>query len=128
MVELALRREFDLRGLEAALTLFGGFGAAADESANEFVPARRREEDEERIGGVLLDLTRALQVDLEQREAAVGDGLLHGRLRRAVRRPTVDDGVLEETTVRGHLGELVVRHEVVVDTVHLTRTWRARRR
>ena len=30
MVELALRRKFDLRGLEAALTLFGGFGAAAD--------------------------------------------------------------------------------------------------
>ena len=66
VVELGFRGHLDPRGREAALTLLGPLGAAADEPALELVPARRREEDEPGVGHGLAYLACALEVDLEE--------------------------------------------------------------
>src|SRR5882757_11256554 len=63
-VELLLGRQLKSSRLESALPFFGRFGPPADQPADQFVPARRGQEDEMRVRHRLPDLARALQVDL----------------------------------------------------------------
>src|SRR5699024_5424992 len=97
------------------------FRAATDESAHQFVPAGRREEDEEGLRHGLAHLAGALQVDLEQRGAARIDLLLHGSTEGAVAVAAVHDGVLQHLPLRDHPVELRVVDEAVVHTVDLPR-------
>src|SRR5437868_6736157 len=66
LVELRPRRELDPRGLEPTRDDVGRFGAAPDQPAYELVPARRLEEDEQRVRHGGADLARPVQLDLEE--------------------------------------------------------------
>ena len=64
VVELRLRRKLGPRGLQPLLPLRGRLSTTPDEPAYQFLPRRRRQEDEPSIGAIRLDLPRSLQIDL----------------------------------------------------------------
>src|SRR6478752_7456237 len=125
-VELALGGQLGPRGLEAALPLGLGLGAAADETAYELLPRRRLEEDEQRLGHRLAHLPGALQVDLQHRRLAGRQGEVDGPARGAVAGGLVDHGPLEQVALLDHGVELLVGDEPVVDAVLLAGTRLAR--
>src|SRR5918993_204986 len=120
-VELALRGQLGPRGLEPALPLGLALGAASDEPADELVPGRRLEEDEQRLRHRLADLPGALEVDLQHRRVAGGQRELDGGARCAVASRLVHHRPLEQVALLDHGVELLVGDEPVVDAVLLTR-------
>src|SRR6202044_571139 len=75
-VKLAGRGEFFPRHRQAAFNHVGGLSTAAGEPADQFLPGRWLQKDEQ---GVVLhdlaDLPRAIEVDLEQRRLIALDAL-----------------------------------------------------
>src|SRR5687768_2672253 len=63
-VELRLGRQLDQGGLEPTGPFLLRLRPSADQSADQLLPGRRLEEDEQRLGHRAPDLARALQVDL----------------------------------------------------------------
>src|SRR5690554_338549 len=119
VVELVGRGELDASRLEPTLALLGTLGAAAHEPADELVPAGRGEKHEAGVGHGLADLTRALQVDLEDDRLARREPLLDGRPQRAVAVAAVHDGPLEERALLDRPREGFRPDEAVVHPVHL---------
>src|SRR3546814_12579962 len=89
-VELRLVCHFDARGLQATLPFALVLGAATDPASYQLGPRRRGQEDEERLGPVVLDLPRTLEVDLQQGGPPSCQGLLARAPRGAVARGLVD--------------------------------------
>ena len=106
-VELRLGRQLDPGGRQPALDRPRRLGAAADEPAHQLVPARRRQEDQQRLGHRLADLPGALQVDLEQHGSPAARRSSTGAARGAVA-VAGELGPLEQLAVRDQLVELVV--------------------
>src|SRR6476646_3883030 len=119
-IELARGGQLVPRGGQPNRALLLGLGAAADEPAHQLLPARRLQEDEQRLGHGPADLPGALQVDLEQGRPPGVQGFLDGPARRAVLGAPVHHRPLQELPRRAHPLELGVVDEVVVDALDLT--------
>ena len=92
--------------------------AAPLQAGQQLVPARRQEEDEDRVREELLDLQRALPVDLEQHVVAADDAVFDGAARSAVE-VAVHLGPLDELARRDHGAKRRLVDEVVLAPVLL---------
>ena len=125
-VEVAGLRHLDARIGQALGDRVGAVLAAAQQPLAQLVPARRQHEDEHGVREQLLDLQRALPVDLEHDVLARADALPDRRLRRSVAL-AVYLGPFEELAALDHGGESGVVDEVVFAPRLLLAARRARR-
>ena len=96
----ALGRQLDPRGGQPALALLLGLGAAADQPADQLVPARRRQEDEQRLGHRSRTWRAPCRSISSSAVRALGQRLLDRAARRAVPVAAVHDGPLEQLARR----------------------------
>src|SRR6476620_8757451 len=66
VVELVLRSQLDAGDVESFSDLLGGFGPSAAQPDSQVVEGRRREEHQPRVRHRSVDLTRTVEVDLEE--------------------------------------------------------------
>src|SRR6185436_9527879 len=96
----------------------GGLSRTRPQPLEEVFQRRRDDEDQQRARHLALDDGRALNVDLEDHIAALGERLTNLVARRPV--PVlVDLARLEERAGGALPGERLAVEEVVVDAVHL---------
>src|SRR5689334_6514678 len=115
-VELARLPNLGTRVLHPSLDHLEAVLAASRQTLAQLLPARRQHENQHRVGKELLDLQRALPVDLEDDVEATDDARLDRRLRRAVE-VAVDLGPLDELAARDHRAERRLVGEVVFAAV-----------
>src|SRR4029078_1227245 len=118
LVVVLLPRQLDGGVALADLQLLGGLGGACAQPLGELPPRRRDDEDQERLGHLLLDDLRALDVDLQDHVAAGDERPADLVARRAI--PVAVDLVrLQEAAAGVDPEKFVPGNEVVVDPVDL---------
>src|SRR5215217_591273 len=100
VVELLLGGHFCLRGFQPPLPLSRRLGAAPDQPPTEFLPRRRRQEDESSLGQCLPHLPSPLEVDFQQRVSPRGERLEHWCFQGAISVRAVHDSPLEQGVLR----------------------------
>ena len=126
VVVVLLARQLDGGVALAELELVGGLGRAAAQALEQVLERRRDDEDEQRVGDLLLDDLGALDVDLEDHVAAGQERVADLAPRRAV--PVArGPGRLEELAGGAQRRERGGVEEVVVDAVDLAGPHRPRR-
>ena len=123
-VELLLGGQLHPRRGEPALPLIRTLRPAALQPAYQLLPARRRQEDHERLRHRGLHLPGSLEVDLQQRRPSGVERLVHRGARGAVTGGAVHDGPLQQLVLLDHPVELRLGDEPVVHSVLLVRAGR----
>jgi hypothetical protein len=127
MIEPVASAQFTPSELEPRLHGDLILGPTVSQATLELLHRRGDEEHLERLGQVLADLERALDLDLEEHRAPTSDGLLH----LCTRRPITIARILrplEKFPCLDHDVECCIVDEPVGDPIDLTGTWRSCRR
>ena len=129
-IELGLRRQLHLRGLEPLRLLFRRLRPTPDQTFLELVEAWWRDEHVNHVESeflrALLDAARTLQVDLEDCRHVPCQVLTYGFQRRAVVRHAMNDGGFEELPRLLPAQEFGFAYEPVVHAIAFPRPWIAR--
>src|SRR5450830_1270596 len=115
-VEFRGLRHFDGGVLQAQFDHVRGVFAAALQARAQLFPAGGQDEDQDGIGKRLLDLDRALEVDLQHHVGAFGDALFDGLFRGAIA-VAMHMGPLDEGVVGHHRIEFGLGHKEVLASV-----------